>query len=299
MAPPEFQQQFQQLISMPYSDHVTNVEGANIAYRRWVNSEKQTGGEKPGLLFVHGYGAHSHWWDFIAPTFLENYEVIAMDMSGAGDSQHRERYTATLFAREIISVCRDASLKSPVIVGHSFGGSMTRVAAHLYGEELSAVVLLDSNLPRHRGKRKPPPMPRIHIRHYETLAKGAKRFRLRPPQPCANKFLVDYIAKHSLARGEDGYHFKLDQALFSKLYEDSRMDLPDAASMVEGSVCPVGFIYGKDSRLFPPAAVKLVTEIIKPELLQCVPEAHHHLFLDQPLVFIEALKKILRNLQAI
>jgi len=287
------EEQFQQFIAMPSTDHVVSVEGSDIHYRRWHPPEVKT---NPGLLFVHGYGAHSHWWDFIAPAFLENYEVLAMDMSGAGDSQHRGLYTATMFAKEIISVCRDAHIQSAIVVGHSFGGSMTRVAAHLYGEELSAVVLVDTNLPRHRGKRTPPPPPRKHTRHYNSLALGAKRFRLRPPQPCGNRFIVDHIAKHSLTSDEDGYYFKLDQALFSKLQDDPKVELPDAASMVEQTLCPVGFIYGEDSRLFPAEAIKVVTEVIEPELLRCIPDAHHHVFLDQPVVFIDALKGILRKL---
>ena len=296
MPPHEFQERFKHFTAMPSTDHFITVEGADIHYRRWIDPEKTISTSKPGLLFVHGYGAHSHWWDFIAPAFFEDYEVLAMDMSGAGDSQHRDVYTATLFAKEIVSVCRDADLQSPTVVGHSFGGSMTRVTAHLYGEALSAVVLVDSNMPRHRGKHTLPPSPRAHIRHYETLERGAKRFRLRPPQPCQNKYIVEYIARHSLAKDEHGYYFKLDQALFSKLREDANVELPDAASMVERSSCPVGFIYGAMSRLFPPEAVKIVNEVIKPEILRCIPEAHHHVFLDQPLDFIEALEGVLKKL---
>jgi pimeloyl-ACP methyl ester carboxylesterase len=296
MPPSDFQNWFKLLTAMPSTSHFITVDGADIHYRRWVDPEKTIRNSKPGLLFLHGYGAHSHWWDFIAPAFLEDFEVFAMDMSGAGDSAHRDVYTAPLFAKEIISVCRDAGLQSPTVVGHSFGGSMTRVAAHLYGEELSAVVLIDSNLPRHRGKRTPPPAPRAHIRHYETLERGARRFRLRPPQPCENKYIIDYIARHSLAEDGQGYYFKLDQALFSKLREDANVVLPDAASMVERASCTVGFIYGARSRLFPPEAVKIVNEVIKPEVLQCIPEAHHHVFLDQPLEFIKSLGNVLKKL---
>jgi pimeloyl-ACP methyl ester carboxylesterase len=292
----QLQEQFQRFTTIASTKHTVIVDGAMVSYRRWVRSEKPVATRLPELLFVHGYGAHSHWWDFIAPAFLDHYEVLAMDLSGAGDSEHRESYTANLFSKEIVAVCQDASLQLPTIIGHSFGGSMTRVAAHLYGEIFSGVVLIDSNLPRHRGKRIAPPTPRSHIRYYETLEKAVKRFRLRPPQPCKNKFIVDYIAKHSLARDEEGYYFKLDQALFSKLQEDTSVELPDAASMVENAPCPVGFIYGEKSRLFPEDAVEIVAEIIKPELLRCIPEAYHHVFLDQPLAFIHELRGILKSM---
>jgi len=150
---------FHGFTSATSSNHTVKVVGKNIHYRRWPGQDSLQKPPKalPGLLFVHGYGAHSHWWDFIAPAFIENCDVVAMDMSGAGDSEHRDIYRATTFANEIIGVCRDAQLQSPVVVGHSFGGSMTRVAAYLNGDELAGAVLVDTMLSRHRSKRTPPP----------------------------------------------------------------------------------------------------------------------------------------------
>jgi len=289
---------FHGFTSATYSNHIVKVIGKNIHYRRWSAQDSLQKPLKalPGLLFVHGYGAHSHWWDFIAPAFIDNFDVVAMDMSGAGDSEHRDIYSATTFANEIIGVCKDAQLQSPVVVGHSFGGAMTRVAAYLNGNELAGAVLVDTMLSRHRGKRIPPPRPRTHIRYYDSLAEGAKRFRLRPPQPCANKYILDYIARHSLAQGVNGYYFKLDQTLFSKMHEDFDEELPDAFTMTAQSKCPVGIIYGENSRLFLTESVEVLTEVIRADLIHCVPDSHHHVFLDQPLAFIDALKTTLPRL---
>ena len=286
---------FQQFIQAPRSNHFIKIDGANIHYQRWSGTGAAS--EKPGLLFVHGYGAHSHWWDFIAPAFIDHYDVVAMDMSGAGDSDHRDIYKVTTFANEIIGVCKDAQLHRPIIVGHSFGGAMTRIAAYLHAEDLQGVVLVDSAMSRHRGKRTPPPGPRSRVRYYKSLTEGAKRFRLRPPQPCSNKFIVDHIAGYSLGQSEEGFYFKLDQSLFSRMQEDPKVDLPDAVSMVEETSCPVGFIYGLNSRFFPGEAVEMLEEVIDPELLQAIPDAHHHVFLDQPLLFIESLKNILASIR--
>lgn len=286
---------FQQFIQAPCSNHFIKIDGANIHYQRWSGTGAAS--EKPGLLFVHGYGAHSHWWDFIAPAFIDHYDVVAMDMSGAGDSDHRDIYKVTTFTNEIIGVCNDAQLHGPIIVGHSFGGALTRIAAYLHAEDLQGVVLVDSAMSRHRGKRIPPPGPRSRVRYYKSRAEGAKRFRLRPPQPCSNKFIVDHIARYSLGQSEEGFYFKLDQSLFSRMQEDPKVDLPDAVSMVEETDCPVGFIYGLDSRFFPAEAVQMLKEVIDPELLQAIPDAHHHVFLDQPLLFIESLKNILASIR--
>ena len=48
------------------------VEGAEIELLTW--------GEvgRPGLLFLHGNGAHADWWSFIAPFFAKDWRVAAI-----------------------------------------------------------------------------------------------------------------------------------------------------------------------------------------------------------------------------
>ena len=56
------------------------VAGARIETLAW--------GEigKPGLLLLHGNGAHADWWSFIAPLLASDYRVAALSWSGMGGS---------------------------------------------------------------------------------------------------------------------------------------------------------------------------------------------------------------------
>ncbi len=289
---------FQRYVSTRYTNHRVSILGKNIHYRCWSRHNK------PGLLFVHGYGAHSHWWDFIAPAFAENFDVVAIDLSGAGDSEHRDIYEARIFASEIIGVCKDAGLLSPTVVGHSFGGAMARVAAWESGNELAGSVLVDTVLSREGRQRTAAANTksgqRTRIRYYDSLAEGAKRFRLRPAQPCRNQFILDYIARHSLAPVANGYSFKLDQALFSKMQTGAGTgeELPEATTMIAESRCPIGIIYGENSRIFTADSTAMLKNLLSDDLIQCVPDSHHHVFLDQPLAFIEVLRNLLPKLHA-
>ena len=47
---------------------------------------------KPGIVLIHGGAAHAQWWSHIAPAFLPDYRVVALDLSGHGDSDRRQRY---------------------------------------------------------------------------------------------------------------------------------------------------------------------------------------------------------------
>src|SRR5438876_691854 len=66
---------FTRAVTHPRKDCEAEVAGCPIHYLRWGDSGK------PGLLLVHGSGAHAHWWDFIAPYFSEHYCVAAIDLS--------------------------------------------------------------------------------------------------------------------------------------------------------------------------------------------------------------------------
>ncbi len=274
-------------ISASTTEHVACVAGARIAYRAW-----NLDAPLPGLLFVHGYGAHSHWWDFIAPAFTDKYRVAAMDLSGAGDSEHRDSYSASTFALEILTVAQ-ALGENTLVVGHSFGGTMTRIAGFEQGQLLAGVVLVDSSITRHQGSRQAPPTPKSQVRYYPSLEEGIRRFRLRPPQPCDNDYLLAHIARHSLRIDRQGYSFKLDQALFAKMRTTPSSSAPDAATMLAAISCPVGIIYGDLSRFFPSETRQLVASLVPKNHIRCIPQAHHHVFLDQPLAFIHSLRELL------
>ena len=70
------------------------VEGANIESLSWGERGK------PGLLFLHGNGAHADWWSFIAPFFADTHRVAALSWSGMGGSDHREHYSLDTFVAE-------------------------------------------------------------------------------------------------------------------------------------------------------------------------------------------------------
>lgn len=279
---------FKRALATPFEDKTVEVNGVPIHYLLWDSEDK----EKPGLIFVHGNGAHAHWWTFIAPFFLAHYRVLALDLSGAGDSGHRETYTPEGFAEEVASAADDAGFgNDSVVVGHSFGGFITLKTGLIYRDRLEGVVLVDSAVrpPDFQWERDPRRSPIKEKRVYPDFESAHARFRLMPPQDCLNQYILDYIGRHSLTEVEGGWTWKFDDGLFRKFDFGSNMH-EDLASLK----CRVGVIYGENSYLFSQDIADFMFKVLDESVpFVGIPEAQHHLFLDQPLAFVSSLRTLL------
>ena len=83
------------------------------------------------LVLVHGGGASARWWEPLAPFLAPRWQVLAVDLSGMGDSGWRPGgYRTETWADEVLDCAATVTGgRAPVLVGHSLGGSVVAVAA--------------------------------------------------------------------------------------------------------------------------------------------------------------------------
>jgi pimeloyl-ACP methyl ester carboxylesterase len=296
-------QWFREALATPRESRRVMVDGANIHYLRWGNDDPK----RPGILFVHGNGAHAYWFAFIAPLLLDRYNVASMDLGGMGDSDWRETYSRESFAHEIGAVAFDAGLgPKPVVVGHSFGGFVTLMAGKHYGDHLGGIVLADFTVrppeEAHEwfidGGRRP-------TRIYPDYETARARFRLAPLQPCANGFIVDYIGGLSLREvkqgdnpgrrpsAEAGWTWKFDAELFNGL----RMG-GDHAEIYRNLACKGATMLGLESRDYDPATVTFLRKLAPEKPVFTIAGAQHHIMLDQPHAFAAAVATLMAQWEA-
>jgi pimeloyl-ACP methyl ester carboxylesterase len=247
---------------------------------------------KPGLLLLHGNGAHADWWSFIAPAFAADYRVAALTWSGMGGSDWRPRYTIELFNDEILAAIAAAGLdqsnEKPLIVAHSFGGFIAAYAAATVGERLGGAVLVDSAIQPPGAPEDGPPHRHRPNRVYADFNTALGRFRLAPPQTCENLFAIDYIARRSIKPTEGGFTWKFDPFIWREF------DLGDAAGLLARPRCPLALMWGERSNLMTPEVAAYMAGVAPAGTpLVPIPQADHHVMLDQPLAFIAGLRGLL------
>ena len=257
------------------------VDECDVSYRHYEAIGK------PGMLLIHGMNAHSRWWDFIAPQLLDRYQVAAMDLTGMGDSDYRYEYSSNTYADEILAVLDDAKFGTDsIVVAHSFGGYMAVRAANKAPDRFKALVMVDSGI-RHPDDPLPEQiwMSGARSKIYPDKETALNRFRVQPPQPCDNDFLLQYIARNSLMPVDGGWTWKFDEDLLTSLTDAERK--PEE---FQALTTTLGVIFGADSELFSRRTLEYMQELIpEPFLIKEIANAQHHLFLDQPQAFVESL----------
>ena len=278
-------------LQVPSETAQVTVAGATIEYATW--------GEigNPGIVLIHGSNAHLEWWRFTAPFLADRFRVAALDLSGNGNSDWRERYSGELFAEEVWAVCQAAELgPRPFVVGHSFGGFAALETGHHYGDQLGGVLFMDFTVAPPEdyiewGLRveREGVAPGRKLRVYPDKATAMGRFRLIPEQPGVIPELLAHMADYRLKQVEGGWTWKFDDTMFSKFEFGTNMH-EDLARLE----CRVGVIYGEDSYLFSQDIADYMFGVLDESVpFVAIPEAQHHLFLDQPLAFVSALRTLL------
>lgn len=262
------------------------IDDIDIAYHTW------SGPGNPGLLLVHGHNAHGHWWDFIAPSFKDDYQAAALDLSGMGDSDHRDEYSSEKYADEILGVANHLEMPAgTIVVAHSFGGMMALRAVAREPDRFGGLILVDSGV-RHpddikEREREPERYNRAKI--YPEREIAISRFRLQPPQQCDNQYIVDHIARNSVEYIEDeGWSWKFDEEQGMRMKREG-----DLEADLKSVTCKIALIYGENSESFSARSADYMKELQPALDVYPIADAQHHVFLDQPLAFIDTVRQIL------
>jgi pimeloyl-ACP methyl ester carboxylesterase len=241
------------------------------------------------MLLLHGFRGHAHWWDFIAPWFAREYRVIAIDLAGMGDSSARRQYTRDSFVAQVHAALEMTGSRAVTLIGHSFGGRITVLAAHQHPQLIERAVVIDSNI----GFADNPPEHHFDARRkkaYPDLRTACDRFRLIPDEPPIPPRIMQHLAVHSLKSQGDGFVWKYDDAMLSNL---------DWTSVAEGELLkdlevPLDFIAGEFSAVVPAALADRVGRALRSGRGPIViPSAYHHIPVDQPLALVAALRVLL------
>jgi pimeloyl-ACP methyl ester carboxylesterase len=236
------------------------------------------------VVLVHGGAAHSGWWDHVGP-LLTGHRVVALDLTGHGDSDRRAEYDPLLWAREVVAVAAAAELHRPVVVGHSMGGWVAVTVGAEHAADIASVVVIDSPLndrlpeeERLRERRRP-------HRVYPSQEEAVDHFRTLPPQDVVLPYVRDHVARGSLRPAEGGWVWKFDPDFFGTR--------PLLRNLLPAVGTPLTLLRCEHGLVSAPMAAEMAGLVRGPLPVVALPDSGHHPMLDQPLALVAVLRTLL------
>ncbi len=107
-----------------------------------VNLAVQTGGEGPGILFIHGYPLdHTIWRPQVDA--LEGWRTVAPDLRGMGQSDAPDLgYSMATYAADLAALIDSLGLDRVVLCGHSMGGYVAFEFVRRWPDRVSGLALV-------------------------------------------------------------------------------------------------------------------------------------------------------------
>ena len=280
-------------LAQPGRSHRADIAGIRLHWLEWAGPQGA-----PPLLLLHGYLAHAHWWDFVAPWLAGHYRVIAPDFSGMGDSSYRPEYSHPLFHSEITGIVEHLGISGCTAIGHSFGGRALLYACAARPELFARAIVVDSRLGSPDDPVRGFDEEWRPKKQYPDEASILQRFMLRPLEPAPDAALA-HMGRMSVREEAGSWTWKFDGNV-TRLFQQSgggegSRSIDDVAALATLPT-PVDFIYGEDSRVVTPVrATKLATCLPNVRSVTCIPASHHHLPVSQPIALVAALRVLLQR----
>lgn len=117
---------------------VTEPDGVHIEYRVFGQGE-------PAILLIHGWATDSNYWNAQIKPLQAKYTVVAIDLAGHGAStRNRSDWSMQAYGQDVAAVAQQISTPRLILLGHSMGGTVALEAAHLIGNRVIGIIVVDA-----------------------------------------------------------------------------------------------------------------------------------------------------------
>lgn len=125
---------------MEFRSKKLNVRGLQYHIQEWGDASK------PTLFLLHGWMDCGASFQFIAPSLVDHFHLVAPDWRGFGESEHAPGgyYFPDYFA-DLDLILEHFSPHAPVqLVGHSMGGQIALMYAGIRADRVSSLLSLEA-----------------------------------------------------------------------------------------------------------------------------------------------------------
>jgi pimeloyl-ACP methyl ester carboxylesterase len=130
------------------------VSVRNVAhYYEWITSRGEAPTGKPVMVFVHGWGGSSRYWEATARVLCDRFDCLLYDLRGFGRSRGgvtsassskaslQAEYSVSTYADDLLNLLDELGLAQVWLHAHSMGTSIATVFLAQYPDRVERAIL--------------------------------------------------------------------------------------------------------------------------------------------------------------
>jgi pimeloyl-ACP methyl ester carboxylesterase len=264
-----------------------------------VNGERtrirDTGGNRPALVLVHGLANSIEIWDRVVPLLSRRFRVVAFDLPGFGQASRPDSaYDAAFFSDQLTAVLDTLGLPRAHLVGSSLGASVILRFSERRLDRIERVVLA---APGGFGRRthllmRLPALPLIGYQlGRPTPFNNALTLKLAMHDPA--QVTPALLELTNLYARVPGSHRSFVRTLQTGVGILGSKDCASVARIAARLDRPALTVWGRQDRVFPPAYAQRAAAILPHSTLCLIDRCGHYPHWEQPDAFAAAVEGFL------
>jgi esterase len=259
-------------------------------------------GQGPSLIILHGlYGASDNWIT-VARKLSDRYTVYLVDQRNHGKSPHHSVHTYEAMSDDMEELMEKEHLGKVFLMGHSMGGKTAMLFCARHPERIAGLVIVDISPGSYASLSEYSPHAISHMNIVNAMlsvdfAKYTTRgeIELELANTIADLGTRQFIMKNVMRNADGSFAWKLNLDAIRKALPNILAAIP-LEKVLQNSVVdtfPVLFIRGGRSDYITDEDVPYIHQYFPNAVFEKIPDAGHWVHAEQPVLFLEAISKIL------
>lgn len=223
------------------------------------------------LVFLHGWGGNHNSWFPITEKLKKQYKIYAPDLPGFSNVPISYPYKVENYVGFLEKYLKDNKIISPILIGHSFGGTIAANFAAIH--PISKLVLVDAAIIRPNQT-----LPQKIIASLSLIVKPL----ISPVRPFLYKLL----------KLNNSDYYQITNPILKKTFQTIiRQDSTDKLPLIK---TPTLIVWGDKDTSTPLNDAKIIHSLIPNSKLIVYSQSTHFAYLEHPDKFINDLKNFIK-----
>lgn len=223
------------------------------------------------LVFLHGWGGNHNSWFPITEKLKKHYKIYAPDLPGFSNTPVSRPYKINDFVDFLEKYLKDNKIVSPILVGHSFGGTIAANFAATHS--ISKLILVDAAIVRPSQT-----LPQKIIASFSPI--------IKPITAPIRPFI------YRLLKLNNSDYYQITNSNLKKTFQMViRQDSTNKLPLIK---IPTLIIWGEKDTSTPLNDAQIIHSLILNSKLIVYPNSTHFAYLEHPDKFIKDLKKFIK-----